>query len=131
MYGGLAAFNLSLNLVLIPRFGILGAAIATFLTFGLYALVTLSLARRYCPIEWDRRVIWKSLLAGLGLAAMLSILKTSSAAGLLAVAAAAVILYIVSLAFLHVLTRQELSLFRELGFGWARKAVPVAVLGSG
>ena len=119
------------TIVLIPRLGILGAAIATFLTFGLYALVTLSLAQRYCPIEWDRRVVWKSLLAGLGLAAMLSILKTSSAAGLLAAMAAAVVLYIVSLAFLNVFTRQELSLFRELGFGWVRKAVPGAVHGSG
>lgn len=121
MYGGVAAFNLSLNLILIPRFGILGAAVATFLTFGLYALAALSLARRYCPIEWDQHVVWKSLLAGLGLAAVLSILKASSAAGLLVVVVAAAILYIVSLAFLNVFTRQELSFFRELGLGWARE----------
>lgn len=124
IYGGAAAFNLSLNLVAIPRFGILGAAVVTFLTFGLYAFATLSLARRYCPIEWDPPVVWKSLLAGLGLAAVLSIVNTSSAIGLLAVVAVAGMVYIVSLAFLNVFTRQELSLFRELGLGWARKAVP-------
>lgn len=131
VYGSLAAFNLSLNLVLILRFGILGAAVATFLTFGLYALATLSLARRYCPIEWDRRVMWKSLLAGLGLAAVLSILKTSSAAGLLVVVVAAVILYIASLVLLKVFTRKELSLFRELGLGWARRTAPEVAHESG
>ena len=131
IYAGLAAFNLLLNLVAIPRFGILGAAVTTFLTFGLYALVTLALARRHCPIEWEWRVVWKSLVAGLGLALVLSMLKTRSAVGLLAVAAAAVILYIASLALLKVFTRRELSLCRELGLGWARKAAPEAVHGSG
>ncbi|CAN5270621.1 polysaccharide biosynthesis protein HsfF [soil metagenome] len=50
-----ASANVLLNLILIPRFGVLGAAWATAISFGLGMAVTLILGRRVVPlpIPWD------------------------------------------------------------------------------
>lgn len=50
-----ASANVVLNLILIPRFGVLGAAWATAISFGLGMAVTLILGRRVVPlpIPWD------------------------------------------------------------------------------
>jgi len=50
-----AAANVGLNIVLIPRFGVMGAAWATAISFGLGMVVTLALGRRVLPlpIPWD------------------------------------------------------------------------------
>lgn len=51
-----AALNIGLNLLFIPRFGMLGAAWATVLAFAALALATILLAQRVHPIayEWRR-----------------------------------------------------------------------------
>jgi O-antigen/teichoic acid export membrane protein len=50
-----AGANVLLNLVLIPRFGVLGAAWATAISFGLGMLLTLLMGRKVVPlpIPWD------------------------------------------------------------------------------
>jgi len=50
-----AGANVVLNLILIPRFGLIGAAWATAISFGLGLLVTLLMGRRVLPlpIPWD------------------------------------------------------------------------------
>ncbi|EDM37186.1 probable lipopolysaccharide biosynthesis protein [Pedobacter sp. BAL39] len=45
-------FNLVLNYVLIHKFGILGAAYATFISFFLFALVVASIAIKMYPMPW-------------------------------------------------------------------------------
>ncbi len=63
--------NLGLNLLLIPRLGLLGAAGATVLTEGIRALISLLEARREgFPITGPARY-WRSLLAGGGMTAAL------------------------------------------------------------
>ena len=47
IYSSLAVFNIFLNILLVPRLGIQGAALATFMTFTLYSLITLGIAHRY------------------------------------------------------------------------------------
>jgi O-antigen/teichoic acid export membrane protein len=53
-----AVANVILNLILVPRFGVLGAAWATAASFGLGLLTTLALGRRVLalPIAWDSLV---------------------------------------------------------------------------
>jgi len=54
--GAAALFNLTLNLVLIPSFGILGAAAATLLSYTLLFVVAWQVNRRFFPLsyEWGR-----------------------------------------------------------------------------
>lgn len=48
-----AASNILLNLILIPRFGISGAAIATFASFMLVFVIRLIDTRKYIVIHWS------------------------------------------------------------------------------
>jgi O-antigen/teichoic acid export membrane protein len=45
VWGGAAAFNLVLNLILVPLFGMVGAAVATSVSYGAFLLVVLWLTR--------------------------------------------------------------------------------------
>ena len=51
-----ALVNIVLNIILIQKYGISGAAYATISAFGLLYVVTLFLVFRYCDIRWTRRV---------------------------------------------------------------------------
>lgn len=66
-----AACNLALNLVLIPRFGMMGAAWSTFLAFLALAAATLAVGQSVYPVayEWHRlgRIVGAAVLVfGLG-----------------------------------------------------------------
>jgi O-antigen/teichoic acid export membrane protein len=54
LFGGLALLNLGLNVLLVPRIGITGAALATLLSYGLQAYVVTAYAQRLT----NRRQPW-------------------------------------------------------------------------
>lgn len=64
---GAAVANVALNLVLIPAYGIVGAAIATFVSYGLLALGSAIGSDRTYPIAWQRGRVLLALALGLGL----------------------------------------------------------------
>ena len=47
------ALNIGLNLYLIPKYGLFGAAFATFLAGGLTGLYSFFLSQKYAPISWN------------------------------------------------------------------------------
>jgi O-antigen/teichoic acid export membrane protein len=51
-----AALNVAANLLLIPRMGIMGAAVATLVSYAAMALIALVVVRRFYPVpyEWGR-----------------------------------------------------------------------------
>ena len=59
-----AACNVGLNLVLIPRFGILGAAWANAAAYGLQAVVAYLFAQRFYPIVYERGRLTRVAAAG-------------------------------------------------------------------
>jgi len=64
---GVAAFmNIALNLFLIPRIGILGAAIATFVAYTILVILEYVIGRSYFPFPLDWSRLGKLSLAGLG-----------------------------------------------------------------
>ncbi|HLC66370.1 MAG TPA: oligosaccharide flippase family protein [Candidatus Nanoarchaeia archaeon] len=65
-----AVVNLIANLLLVPRLGILGAAMATFLTSVGYSLVIYSAAQKYTPLRQDYLHIAKIILASLTMFAL-------------------------------------------------------------
>jgi O-antigen/teichoic acid export membrane protein len=61
---GLAALtNLSLNIVLVPYIGILGAAIATLISFAIASAITVRMSFKYLKFEIDWSFIIKSIIA--------------------------------------------------------------------
>jgi len=47
VYGLLGGFNIALNIILVPRMDIQGAALATLVTFAMYSLITSGMAYKY------------------------------------------------------------------------------------
>jgi len=65
-------FNVVLNLFWIPRFGALGAAYSTMLSYLLILILSIVLARRLIPIPWPWWSMGKSLVASLAMILVLS-----------------------------------------------------------
>ena len=58
-----AALNIMLNIILIPRLGILGAAIATLIAYGVLGILTLLVSRRYLRFDLSLPFILKSIFS--------------------------------------------------------------------
>jgi O-antigen/teichoic acid export membrane protein len=67
MVGGAAVLNLVLNFLLIPRFGMMGAAIATAVSMLVLPIASYFVSRRYYPIQYDLVRIAKPFLAAVPL----------------------------------------------------------------
>ncbi|MCB1436629.1 MAG: polysaccharide biosynthesis protein [Rhodobiaceae bacterium] len=71
-----ALANIGLNLLLIPRLGIVGAAAATLASYGLMTILAWAVARRYLAVRYDWRRI---VVAGGGLVAACAWISWASA----------------------------------------------------
>ena len=62
-----AGVNIGLNLLLVPRFGIMAAALNTFIAFAVLLAIMLVIGQRIFPIQYEKtRIVWL-LAAALGL----------------------------------------------------------------
>ena len=58
-----AILNIVLNMILIPRLGILGAAVATFLAYGMLGIATVMVSRRYLKFDLSLPFIGRSIIS--------------------------------------------------------------------
>lgn len=59
-----AAINISLNLLLIPRFGIMAAAFDTFVAFAALLILILPVGQRLFPLRYEtKRLVWLTVAA--------------------------------------------------------------------
>jgi len=70
-----ALINLVLNMLLIPTYSIMGAALATTLSFSILLLISYSLAKRYAKIETKFRIPLKIFFASLAMGVTLYFLS--------------------------------------------------------
>jgi O-antigen/teichoic acid export membrane protein len=63
IYVGMAVVNAVLNVMLVPRLGLIGAAVATLASFGLYSTVTLVKARNHCQFHLPLSTLVRSAFA--------------------------------------------------------------------
>ena len=72
---GAAVFNLFMNYVLISRFGMMGAAVSTLLSFAFLAFLELRFSQRVYPINFEFGRMLKATLAGVALVIAASFLN--------------------------------------------------------
>ena len=65
IYGSCALFNLIANVLVVPVFGMIGAAATTFLTYFLQLVLVYSFVRRSFPFAWNFAFLNRSLLAAI------------------------------------------------------------------
>jgi O-antigen/teichoic acid export membrane protein len=102
-----AIVNVALNVVMVPAFGLAGAAAASFLSYGVLAAITWALSRSVVHVAWDlsdRVVVW----AGAGLVVALAlVLPTDGGTWLVLRGAAATVLGLSVLAVAVATVRAE------------------------
>ena len=111
---GAAALNLLLNFLLIPRWGMMGAAVATVLSYFALLILTYMVSQRLYPVvyEWRRIIILLiifSIISGMGyLVTIESLALRLGMKGLL------LLLFPTALLLLRFFTPEEITRFREL-----------------
>jgi O-antigen/teichoic acid export membrane protein len=109
-----AAINVILNIIFIPSFGIIAAAIATLTAYLFTLVVTLIYSQKYIKIEFDFKFLLKSLIASIVMSTVILVINPVSAIGILATIIICSAVYITIIFMLRGISREEIKFFREL-----------------
>ena len=114
VFGSSALLNLVLNIFLVPLIGIIGAAIATLVTFAILFFVLAFISFKSLPFDWDPKFITKSIASSIVVG--LVILKVSPHGAvntLISIGIGAVVYFGVLLA-LKGFTKEEYRFLRDI-----------------
>ncbi len=105
------ALNIILNIILIPRMGIVGAAIATFITYGLLGILTLLVSRKYLRFDLSVPFILKSILASSIMTLCLWLINPESITLVIISIFAGVLIYFGGLLLIKGISKSEIAFF--------------------
>ncbi len=109
-----AAANVGINMILIPRIGIIGAAIASLSSYIIIAGIVSIWAMHLLNYKIDFKFLAKVVLATLLMALFLSFINISGALSIVLSTIAGVIIYAIALFLLRTFSREEVRLVREI-----------------
>ena len=110
-----AALNFGLNLIFIPLFGILGAAITTLIAFIFVFLAQwIYSSKHIIKLEIDWRFVLKSILASLLMASLVFWLNPVGSLKTMLAVILGVLVYGLSIFLLKSFTQQEIQLFKKV-----------------
>ena len=116
-----AGLNIGLNLLLIPRMGILGAAVATLVAYGVLGILTLMVTRRYLKFDLSLLFIAKSILASTVMTLCIWLINPESISMVIVSILAGIIIYFGMIMLIKGLSRQEMKFFATFIRGNIRK----------
>lgn len=111
-----AVLNIILNLVLIPRLNILGAAFSVLFAFSLVVLATHFYSIKYLRFNVDYIFILKSIIASIVMSIAISRLDSHGSLQVLTAVAIGASIYFIALVLLKGLSRRELLFFTDTLF---------------
>lgn len=109
-----AVTNLAINFVLIPKLGILGAAVASFVAYLVLGVLTVIVSFRYLRFNLELPYIAKYLLASIGMAVILHILNPSNVLMVVLSIIIGIVIYVAILFAIKGFSKSEIDLAREL-----------------
>lgn len=118
------AINLGLNLLVVPRLGILGAALTTLIAYSLALGIGAYCSLKVFRVSVDWRSVGKSIAASGIMAAVLWPMRALTGLGSIGAVGAGVLVYTAALFLLRGVTRRELQFFRRLPKRSAATAYP-------
>jgi O-antigen/teichoic acid export membrane protein len=110
-----AASNLALNFLLVPRFGMIGAAWANAVAYAVQAILAFRFAQRFYPVQYETRRL--ATVTGAAIVACLSaraLPEMAPITGIIVRGAAVIVLYTAILAISGFLKPEELRALRAL-----------------
>lgn len=111
LLGTSAALNIGLNLVLIPRMGILGAAVATIIAYGVLGILTLIVTRRYLKFDLSLPFILKSIFSSAIMALCIWLINPQSIASVIISILVGALAYFAVLLAIRGLSKEEIAFF--------------------
>jgi O-antigen/teichoic acid export membrane protein len=108
------ALNIGLNLLLIPRIGIVGAAVATLIAYAVLAILTIVIAFRYFKFDLGFVFIMKSVLASAVMAGAIWLYKPWGITEVIIAILLGIIIYFAIILVLKGFSKKELSMIKEL-----------------
>jgi len=106
-----AGINILLNLILIPRMGVLGAAVATLIAYGVLGILTLMVTRRYLKFNLSLPFMAKSIFSSGIMALCIWLISPQSIAMLIISIFVGVAVYFSVLLLIKGLSKEELAFF--------------------
>jgi O-antigen/teichoic acid export membrane protein len=114
LLGTAAGLNILLNIVLIPRMGIMGAALATLVAYLVLGMLTLIVSSRYFKFDIDILSIAKSFFASAVMAFCIWLISPNSIAAVVISIFAGAVIYFAVLLLIRTLSKEELAFFINL-----------------
>ena len=108
-----AVLNVALNVLLIPRIGLVGSAIATALSYGATCFMLASVARKHLAISYYPAYLARCVVASLVMLAPMAALLPHGTWGLVAALFAGAATYFAALVLLRAFDAQEIDLAKR------------------
>lgn len=112
-----AALNVGLNILLIPRYGMVGAAWSTLAAYPVLFSLALVAAQRVCPIPYDYWRMAKPLMIALAFSLLKEVIPTDSLVIALSMKVLVLCAFPLALVASGFVTCQERAVFRTLAIG--------------
>ena len=109
-----AMINLVLNIILVPMIGIVGAALATLMTFVFYFIVNGMLSFRLLNLNIDSIFIFKSIISSTVMSYCILLLNPIGAIGIIISIGVGALIYSIMLIMLKGFTREEYLFFKKV-----------------
>lgn len=116
LYFLLSFFNISMNIILVPRMGIRASALITLISFSFYAFVTLYTSWKKIQFHLDYRPLFKALIASSVASLVLWWMKSSIGYRLALSLCLAVSIYLVLLYLLRGVEKKEIEFLINVVF---------------
>jgi O-antigen/teichoic acid export membrane protein len=109
-----ALLNLGLNIIIVPHFGILGAAATTLTAYTLAFILTVSYSNRIFKFDFNLPFIIKSIIASIVMSLLIISLHPTGILNILITVILAVIIYLFFLLILRGVDRKEIELIGRI-----------------
>ena len=106
-----ALLNIVLNLILIPRLGIVGAAVATLISYGALCSLVITITRRYLKFDFSLTFILKSVFSAAVMALCIRWFNPQSTALIVAAIFGGAVIYFGVLLLIRGLSKEERAFF--------------------
>lgn len=109
-----AITNAGINLALIPKFGIMGAAISTIVSYFILAVIVIVWARRLIRYKVDIKFLTKVIAATLMMAFCLNFVKIGGVLGIITIVVAGIAIFALVLWLFRAFSSQDRKLIKEI-----------------
>jgi O-antigen/teichoic acid export membrane protein len=108
-----AALNVALNIVIIPHWGIVGAAATTLVSFFLIFILIADFTFKHLKFPIDYAFLMKSIMASAAMSIAILALNPASLLQIIAVIGISAVIYLIVLFILRGFDKDEISFFRQ------------------